>query len=67
MSGQKRSDAITGYWEILHENYPVRFEKEISVSLMRNSGSDRMEDGVISLAETCQYLTEIRGFEAFNG
>jgi hypothetical protein len=64
---EKRSDAITGYWEILHENYPVRFEKEISVSLMRNSGSDRMEDAVISLVKTCQYLTEIRGFEAFNG
>ncbi|UUX92536.1 HNH endonuclease domain-containing protein [Methanoplanus endosymbiosus] len=64
---ERRSDAITGYWDILHENYPVRFEKEISVSLMRNSGSDRMDDCVTALADTCEYLTEIRGFEVFEG
>jgi len=34
---------------------------------MKNSGSDWVDDGVTALADTCQYLTEIRGFEVFEG
>ena len=64
---EKRSDAITGYWDILYEKYPVRFEKEISVSLTGNSGPEWMDDAVVALADTCQYLIEIRGFGAFEG
>ncbi|MBN1433100.1 MAG: HNH endonuclease [Methanomicrobiaceae archaeon] len=62
---ERRSDTITGYWELLDENFPVRFEREINVSLSGASCRGWREDAVTILAETCDYLIDVRGFEAW--
>jgi len=63
---EKRSDAISGYWDILNEKFPLRFEKEIRVSLCKKSGSGWQDDAITVLAQTCEYLTDVRGFEAWS-
>lgn len=63
---ERRSDSITGYWEVLHETFPTRFENEIDVSLSGSSRSGWQEDAICVLADTCDYLINIRGFEGWD-
>jgi hypothetical protein len=65
---EKRSEAITHYWDLLHENYPARFAREIGLSLTGSSGlSQGWQDAAIHrLCEKCEYLIEIRGFDAWS-
>lgn len=68
---ERRKIAIFKMWDILNTTYEVRFFKEIKISLMGNlsdlSGQNinwqRMS--FEQLKKKCQYLTEIRGLEAW--
>ncbi len=58
--------AILRYWGLLREEYPLRFDREISLSLTGSaiSGSADWEDVAIRcLKEKCRYLIEVRGYE----
>ncbi|WOF16945.1 hypothetical protein F1737_09730 [Methanoplanus sp. FWC-SCC4] len=63
---EKRSDSITGYWDILHERFPARFEKEIGVSLLKKPGPGWQDDAIVVLAGTCEYLINVRGFSEWS-
>ena len=63
-----RKEPIIGYWDLLHEHWPHRFEREIDVSLigMDARKGDWQEDAFDQLSEKCTYLIEIRGYEPWS-
>jgi hypothetical protein len=59
-------DRILEYWEMLHENQQQRFQKEMQVALLGNHKFDTWKDqGISQLQNSCNYLIETRGFEAW--
>lgn len=64
----KSADRILSYWERIESAQPVRFDREIRISLL---GMDEERDwhsvALHRLKERCNYLIESRGFEAWNG
>ncbi len=62
-----RKDSIINYWEIIFENLPIRFGKEIQVSLLGNLPFKNWQNPAIEkLKESCNYLIFTRGFEEWN-
>lgn len=62
-----RKESIINYWEIIFENLPERFEKEIQVSLLGNLPFENWQNPAIEkLKESCNYLISTRGFEEWN-
>ncbi len=62
--------AIVRYWGLLREEYPQRFDREISLSLTGGlvpGSSDWEEVSIRCLKEKCRYLIEVRGFDAWEG
>jgi len=60
---EKRKDQIFYYWNLLNEKLPVRFQKEIQVSLLGKSISNEWQSAsIIHLQDTCNYLISKRGF-----
>ncbi|MFD2825246.1 HNH endonuclease domain-containing protein [Leeuwenhoekiella polynyae] len=58
---------ILEYWEILHKHQQQRFEKEIQVALLGNHTFDSWKSqGITQLQNSCNYLIETRGFEAWD-
>ena len=64
----KRSDAIVNYWDNMYEVYPRRFSREINLAL--TGTTEKMpgwQDMAIErLGEKCDYLIEVRGFDAWS-
>jgi hypothetical protein len=65
---RKRSDAIVSYWDHMFEVYPRRFSREINLALI---GSPEKLPGwpdaaLERLREKCEYLINVRGFDAWN-
>lgn len=63
-----RKEPIIGYWDLLHDHWPHRFEREIEVSLlgMDAPGSDWQEHAFEQLTEKCTYLIDIRGYQPWS-
>ena len=64
----KRSDAIVTHWDSMFEVYPRRFSREINLAL---TGSPEKMTGwrdvaLERLGEKCEYLIEVRGFDAWS-
>ena len=64
---EKRSDTIVTYWDSMYEVYPKRFSREINLAL---TGLPEKMPGwhdvaLERLREKCDYLIEVRGFEAW--
>nr|WP_262707741.1 HNH endonuclease domain-containing protein [Leeuwenhoekiella aestuarii] len=64
---ERQRGAILEYWEILHKHQQQRFKKEIKVALLGNHAFDTWKgEGVTQLQNSCNYLIETRGFEAWD-
>ncbi|WP_304888105.1 HNH endonuclease domain-containing protein [Rhodonellum sp.] len=64
---EKRKERIIQYWELIFENQPERFEKEVKVSLLGSIPFDNWQYPALErLKESCNYLITIRGFEEWN-
>ena len=65
---EKRSDAIINYWDHMYEIYPRRFSREINLALI--GSPEKMpgwQDAALErLGEKCDYLIEVRGFDAWS-
>ena len=63
---ERQRDRILEYWEILHKHQQQRFQKEIQVALLGNHAFDTWkQEGISQLQNSCNYLIETRGFEAW--
>lgn len=63
---EERKELILHYWELIYENQENRFQKEIQVALLGNhSFSSWKQTGILKLQESCNYLIENRGLEAW--
>jgi hypothetical protein len=61
---EKRKDQIFYYWNLLNEKQPVRFQKEIQVSLLGQNISKEWQASAINhLQDTCNYLISKRGYQ----
>jgi len=65
---ERRKESILSYWELLNERIPQRFQKEIRLALVADKGDSRWQDASIErLKQSCAYLIEGRGYQAWNG
>ena len=64
---EQRREAISHYWDLLEREYPQRFRREMTISLLgtSNKSPDWHEIGIQRLTEKCEYLIDIRGFEGW--
>jgi len=65
---EQRSDSIQEYWDIMQVNYPKKFDREMNISLTgpQTSGSDWHDVALDHLMEKCDYLINIRGYDAWD-
>jgi len=60
---ERRKDLIFHYWDLLNENQPQRFQKEIQIALLgNNTFSAWKEPAFEHLKGSCNYLTSNRGY-----
>ncbi len=60
---ERRKDLIFHYWDLLIENQPQRFQKEIKISLLgNNTFSEWKEPAFEHLQSSCNYLISNRGY-----
>ena len=60
---ESRKDSILYYWELLNQNQPQRFQKEIQISLLGNNPfSNWKETAFEHLQSSCNYLISNRGY-----
>lgn len=60
---ERRKDLIFHYWDLLNENQPQRFQKEIQVSLLGNNTSCAWKEPAFEhLRGSCNYLITNRGY-----
>lgn len=61
---EKRKDQIFHYWNLLNEKQPVRFQKEMQVSLLgKNTSKEWQVSAINHLQDTCNYLISKRGYQ----
>ena len=61
---EKQSDLILYYWQLISEYQPVRFQKEIRISLLgENTNNDWQSVAIMQLQKSCDYLISSRGYE----
>ena len=61
---ERRKDLISYYWDLINENQPQRFQKEIQVALLgSNPMSSYRETAIAQLQRSCEYLISSRGYE----
>jgi hypothetical protein len=64
---EKQKQLILDYWGIIQENQTQRFQKEIQVALLGNHSFEHWKQiGISQLQESCRYLIDNRGFQAWN-
>ncbi|KAF0236950.1 MAG: hypothetical protein FD181_2366 [Prolixibacteraceae bacterium] len=60
---ERRKDLIFHYWNLLNENQPHRFQKEIQVALLGNNIFSTWQDTAFKhLQRSCNYLISNRGY-----
>jgi len=64
---EERRPAIKLYWDLLHEEYPQQFERELAISLTGpvDFTSDWQETGIRKLKEKCRYFIYVRGYTSW--
>ena len=63
---ERQRGHILEYWELLYKHQQKRFQKEIQIALLGNHAFDTWKQrGITQLQSSCNYLIEIRGFEAW--
>jgi hypothetical protein len=64
---QRRKDLILYYWDLINQNQPQRFQKEIQVALIGNTPfSSYQQTAITQLQRSCDYLISNRGYEEWN-
>lgn len=64
---ETRKELILEYWELINENQPQRFQKEIRIALLGNSAAGGWKQAAITqLKSSCNYLITNRGYEEWN-
>ncbi len=60
---EKRKGLIFHYWELLNENQPQRFQKEIQITLLGNNPFSAWKETAFEhLQSSCNYLISNRGY-----
>ena len=60
---ESRKDLILYYWELINQNQPQRFQKEMQVTLLGNNPFDSWQNKAIQqLQNSCDYLISNRGY-----
>lgn len=60
---ERKKDIITYYWQLIYDNNPQRFRKEIQVALLGNNTFESWQDtAIMQLQRSCEYLISVRGF-----
>jgi len=64
---EERRDFLIQYWNLLMNTHPNMFQRGISLSLTGSPGSraDLMDLAIERMKEKCEYLIEVRGYEAW--
>jgi hypothetical protein len=64
---EERGDTLIQYWTLLMNAHPNMFKRGISLSLTGTPGSqaDLMDLAIERMKEKCEYLIEVRGYEAW--
>lgn len=61
---ERRKDLILHYWDLVNEYQPIRFQKEMQVSLLGNNTDTSWQNIAIhQLQKSCDYLISQRGYE----
>jgi hypothetical protein len=63
---EERKQQIIGYWGLLYQKSPVRFENEMKISLLGESDLN-FDVAFEKLMDKCRYLIEIRGYNSWEG
>ena len=64
---EKRKDMILYYWDLIHQNQPQRFQKEMQVALLGNNPFTAWQETAIrQLQSSCDYLISNRGYDEWN-
>ncbi len=64
----RQRDLIINYWEIIFAEYPIRFQKEVQISLLGLESFDKNNWQLTcfeSFSKKCEFLITQRGFEPF--
>lgn len=60
---ERRKDLIFHYWDLLNENQPQRFQKEIQIALLGNNTFPTWKEPAFEhLQSSCNYLISNRGY-----
>lgn len=64
---EKQKDLILSYWHLIQQNQNDRFQREMQVALLGKRDFDNWQQtGLTQLQNSCNYLIESRGFEAWS-
>jgi hypothetical protein len=64
---ERRKDLILHYWDLINQNQPQRFQKEIQVALLGNKPFVSWQETAIKqLQSSCNYLISNRGYDEWN-
>ncbi len=64
---ERRKDLILYYWDLIHQNQPQRFQKEMQVALLGiNPFTAWQENAIHQLQTSCDYLISNRGYDEWN-
>jgi hypothetical protein len=64
---EKRKDLILYYWDLINQNQPQRFQKEMQVALLGNTPfSSWQQFAIEQLQSSCNYLISSRGYDEWN-
>lgn len=64
---ERRKDLILYYWDLINQNQPERFQKEMQVALLGNNPFSYWQQNAIQqLQNSCNYLISNRGFDEWD-
>ncbi len=64
---ERRKDLILYYWDLILQNQPQRFQKEIQVALLGNNPFTAWQErAILQLQSSCEYLISNRGYNEWN-
>jgi len=64
---ERRKDLILYYWDLINQNQPQRFQKEMQVALLGNNPfSSWQQFAIQQLQSSCNYLISNRGYDEWN-
>jgi len=64
---ERRKDLILYYWDLILQDQPQRFQKEIQVALLGNHPFTAWQKrAILQLQSSCEYLISNRGYDEWN-